>query len=244
VEAIALGHDLGHTPFGHVGEEVLDELYHEGFRHSEQSLRIVESLEKGGRGLNLTWEVREGILRHSKSRHDIQGNVSEQPSTLEAQICRLADSVAYINHDIGDALRAGVLSERDLPTEAVAALGTTNSERINTMVCDIIDRSWPATGLAEGVEPVITMSPELLDIANDLREFLFRNVYEVQSARAETEKAVRVVRGLYEYFVANPGMLPGEYAGPDGVERRVLDYVAGMTDNYALGLARERGILS
>jgi dGTPase len=244
VEAIALGHDLGHTPFGHVGEEVLDELYHEGFRHSEQSLRIVEKLEKDGQGLNLTWEVREGILMHSKGRGNIQGSASEQPSTLEARICRLADSVAYINHDIGDALRAGVLSEQDLPKQAVAALGTTNSARINTMVCDIIDCSWAASGLIEGGEPVVAMSPELLEIANDLREFLFRNVYEVQSARAETERAVRVVRGLYEYFAANPDMLPGEYAGADSVERRVVDYVAGMTDNYALSLARECGILS
>jgi dGTPase len=244
VEAIALGHDLGHTPFGHVGEEVLNEIYPEGFRHSEQSLRIVESLEKDGRGLNLTCEVREGILKHSKSRHDIQGSVSEQPSTLEAQICRLADSVAYINHDIGDAIRAGLLREEDLPREAVAVLGTSNSERINTMVCDIVDRSWAATGLVRGEPPVVGMSPDLLEIANDLRHYLFRNVYEVQTAMEETERARQVVRGLYEYFVRNPDRLPGEYAGRDSVERRVVDYVAGMTDNYALGLAREHDVLT
>lgn len=244
VEAIALGHDLGHTPFGHAGEDVLDELCPGGFRHSEQSLRIVESLEKDGRGLNLTWEVREGILKHSKSRHDIQGNASEQPSTLEARICRLADSVAYISHDIGDAIRAGVIGEKDLPEEAVAALGTSNSERIDTMVCDIIDQSWAATGLVDGETPVIGMSPELLEIANDLRRFLFQNVYDVQAARAETERAKQVVRGLYEHFVGNPSMLPGEYAGKHDVERRVVDYVAGMTDNYALRLAREHGVLT
>jgi len=242
VEAIALGHDLGHTPFGHAGEEVLNELYPGGFRHSEQSLRIVESIEKDGRGLNLTWEVREGILRHSKSRGDIQGNPLEQAGTLEARICRLADSVAYINHDIGDAIRAGLLDEEDLPRGAVAVLGRSNSERINAMVCDIVDRSWAATGLVDDGEPEISMSPEMLEIANGLRLFLFENVYDALGDREETREAKQVVRGLYEYFVTNPDMLPGEYDGRDGVERRVVDYVAGMTDNYALTLARKYGL--
>ncbi len=241
-EAISLGHDLGHTPFGHVGEEVLNGLCSQGFSHNEQSLRVVESLEKEGKGLNLTWEVREGILKHSKDRQDVLGHIWDLPSTLEAQICRLADSVAYINHDIGDAIRAGLINEGDLPRSAVAVLETSNSERINTMVCDIIDQSWSATGLVEGETPVITMSTQVLEAANNLREFLFQNVYEVQTARAEAERARHVVRFLYEYFIKNPDKLPSEYASGVDIERGVVDYIAGMTDNYALSLAEEHGV--
>lgn len=244
VEAISLGHDLGHTPFGHVGEEVLNEICSQGFRHSEQSLRIVESLEKDGRGLNLTWEVREGILKHSKSREDIQGFFFDLPGTLEAQICRLADSVAYINHDIGDAIRAGLISEQALPKKAVNALGRSNSERINRMVCDIIDQSWPATGLVKDREPVIAMSPGLLEVANNLRHFLFRNVYEVQTAMVETERAKEIIRSLFHYFSDSMDRLPGEYKTGDDAERRVTDYIAGMTDNYALKLAGDLGVLT
>jgi len=243
-EAISLGHDLGHTPFGHVGEEVLNGLCSQGFSHNEQSLRVVESLEKDGKGLNLTWEVREGILKHSKNRQDILGHIWDLPSTLEAQICRLADSVAYINHDIGDAIRAGLINEGDLPRSAVAVLGASNSERISTMVCDIIDHSWSATGLVEGEPPVITMSPQVLEAANNLRHFLFQNVYEVQTARAEAERAKHVVRFLYQYFIENSDKLPGEYASGDDVKRGVVDYIAGMTDNYALRLAEEHGVLT
>ncbi|MEE8471300.1 MAG: HD domain-containing protein, partial [Dehalococcoidia bacterium] len=232
---------LGHTPFGHVGEEVLNELHSEGFRHNEQSLRVVERLEKDGMGLNLTWEVREGILKHSKSKEDILGPTWDAPSTLEAQICKLADSVAYINHDIGDALRAGLLVEDDLPMAAIAVLGKSPSARINTMVCDIVDESWPAAGLGESANPSIAMSPEVLKAANILRQFLFQRVYEVQTAREETERAMQVVRFIYQYFVENPGELPSEYASRDDVERGVVDYIAGMTDNYALRLAGEQG---
>lgn len=241
VEAISLGHDLGHTPFGHVGEEVLDEVYRKGFSHNEQSLRVVECLEKDGKGLNLTWEVREGILKHSKSKEDILGAMWDAPSTLEGQICKLADLVAYINHDVGDALRAGLIAEDDLPLSAVAVLGESPSARINTMVCDIIDQSWSATGLGEDSTPVITMSPEVLEAANALRRFLFQKVYEVQTAREETERAKEVVRFLYQHFVKNPARLPSEYAIAGDVERGVVDYIAGMTDNYALRLAEERG---
>ena len=244
VEAISLGHDLGHTPFGHAGEEVLNALCSRGFSHSEQSLRIVELLEKDGRGLNLTWEVREGILKHSKGKQDIQGYIFDPPSTLEAQICRLADSVAYINHDIGDAIRARLINESDLPRSAVELLGTTNSERINTMVCDIVDQSWAATGLVEGVTPAITMSPEILEVANNLRTFLFQKVYEVQTAKTETERVKQVMRFLYQYFIDTPDKLPGEYIDGDDVERGVVDYIAGMTDNYALRLAAEFDVLN
>ena len=243
VEAISLGHDLGHTPFGHAGEEVLNELYSGGFSHSEQSLRIVEKLEKGGCGLNLSWEVREGIVKHSKSRESILCTDDDLPETLEAQICRLADSVAYINHDIGDAIRAGLIRDGDLPRTASAVLGMSNSQRINTMVCDIIDRSWSATGLVDGEAPVIAMSPGVLEAADSLRQFLFENVYEVQTAKEETDKAKQVLRFLYRHFMENPDSFPSDWASEDGVERRVVDYIAGMTDNFALGVARERGAL-
>ena len=242
-EAISLGHDLGHTPFGHVGEEVLNELCSRGFSHNEQSLRVVDCLERDGKGLNLTFEVREGILKHSKSREDILA-AWNLPGTLEGQIVKLADSVAYINHDIEDALRAGILGRGDLPQSAVSVLGDTHSARINTMVCDIIDMSWSATGLVEGAAPVIAMSPSVLDAANMLREFLFQNVYEVQTARDETERARDVIRFLYSYFTANPIRLPDEYARSGDVERGVVDYIAGMTDNYALGLAKEHGLMT
>jgi len=245
-EAISLGHDLGHTPFGHVGEEVLNELYPKGFRHNEQSLRVVDCLENDGKGLNLTWEVREGILKHSKSsKQDILGNMWDLPATLEAQICRLADSVAYINHDIGDAVRARLITEDDLPQSAIAILGKSHSKRIDTMVCDIIDQSWSATGLDDTKKtPIITMSPEVLEAANNLRHFLFQRVYEVQIARKETERARQVVRFLYCYFVDNPDKLPKEFASSDTAERGIVDYIAGMTDNYALTLASELGALT
>jgi dGTPase len=172
------------------------------------------------------------------------GHIWDLPSTLEAQICRLADSVAYINHDIGDAIRAGLINEGDLPRSAVAVLGASNSERINTMVCDIVDQSWSATGQVEGQPPVITMSPQVLEAANSLRQFLFQSVYEVQTARAEAERARHVVRFLYQYFIKNPDKLPSEYASGDDVKRGVMDYIAGMTDNYALRLAEEHGTLT
>ena len=234
-EAISLGHDLGHTPFGHVGEEILNELYRPGFRHNEQSLRVVERLEKGGRGLNLTWEVRDGILNHSKTRADIIGE-GGGAGTLEGQVCRLADALAYINHDIGDAIRAGIITEADLPQEATTVLGSGHSQRINTMVCDIIESSWPASWLVEGASPDIVMSRRILEASNRLRDFLFEKVYLNRDEKAE--EAREVVRRLYEHFVAHEERLPPEYlATGDDPERRVVDYIAGMTDGYALRLA-------
>jgi dGTPase len=233
-EAISLGHDLGHTPFGHVGEEVLNELYEPGFRHNEQSLRVVERLERGGRGLNLTWEVRDGILNHSKARADI---ASAGGGTLEGQICRLADALAYINHDIGDAVRAGIITETDLPEESTAVLGSGHSQRINTMVCDIIENSWAASGLAEGTSPTIGMSKHILEASNHLRGFLFEKVYLTRDKKAEEAK--KVVRHLYRHFVSHECRLPPEYlAISDETGRRVVDYIAGMTDGYALRLEK------
>jgi dGTPase len=241
-EAIALGHDLGHTPFGHVGEEVLNELYAEGFRHNEQSLRVVTILEKDGRGLNLTWEVRDGILNHSKTRGDVLGEGWGKVNTLEGEVGKMADIVAYINHDIGDAIRAGVITEHDLPLAAVKSLGISHSLRINTMVSDVIESSWDAR-TSDGdimVKPSIQMSPGILEATNLLREFLFQRVYNVQSALKESVKARAVMGRLYRYFSQHEEGLPPEYrACENDKERRVVDYIAGMTDQYALRLAGE-----
>jgi dGTPase len=241
-EAIALGHDLGHTPFGHVGEDVLNELYHQGFRHNEQSLRIVDFLENDGRGLNLSWEVRDGIVNHSKTGvEDILGEDWGEVNTLEGEIVKIADIVAYINHDIGDAIRAGIITEGDLPLDAIRVVGLSHSQRINTMVCDIIDNSWEVRGCdIIKVRPAIKMSPQVLAAANRLRDFLFERVYNLRSAQEETEKAREVVRSLYKHFNEHEDNLPAEYRlYSDETERRVVDYIAGMTDQYAMRLAEE-----
>ncbi len=239
-EAIALGHDLGHTPFGHVGEDVLNDLYHSGFRHNEQSLRVVDLLEKDGLGLNLSWEVRDGILNHSKTRVDILGEDSGKANTLEGQVCQIADAIAYINHDIGDAIRAGIITENNLPLSATTVLGHSHSQRINTMVCDIIDYSWAARGNGATEHPTIGMSPQILEATNTLREFLFDRVYNLRSAEEEAEKAREVICLLFNYFTKHEDKLPPEYSVySDEIERRVVDYIAGMTDQYALRLAEE-----
>ncbi|MFA5315849.1 MAG: deoxyguanosinetriphosphate triphosphohydrolase [Dehalococcoidales bacterium] len=240
-EAIALGHDLGHTPFGHVGEEVLDELYHGGFRHNEQSLRVVELLENNGQGLNLTWEVRDGIVHHSKARGEILGDGWEPEGTLEGEVVRLADMVAYINHDIDDAIRAMVITERDLPLTAIKVTGYSRSERINTMIHDIIRCSWDVRGEKGKVaNPRILMSPEIAQATHSLREFLFERVYNLNSARGEVNMARDVVRKLYHYYNENESLLPPEYRfGSDEMARRVVDYISGMTDQYAIKLAGE-----
>ncbi len=239
-EAIALGHDLGHTPFGHVGEDVLNELSGEGFRHNEQSLRVVDLLEKDGRGLNLTWEVRDGILNHSKTRKNILGEDLGRPDTLEGQVCKIADVIAYINHDIGDALRAGIITESDLPSGPISVLGHSHSQRIDTMVSDVIVCSWAATGDSPAEPHTISMSHRILEATSALRDFLFDQVYNVRSAQEESEKAREVLRLLYQYFSEHEDKLPAEYRrGGDEAERRVVDYIAGMTDQYALRMAEE-----
>jgi len=239
-EAISLGHDLGHTPFGHIGEDVLDELYKDGFRHNEQSLRVVDLLENSGRGLNLTWEVRDGILNHSKPEDNIFGKDWGQVGTLEGEVCKISDIIAYVNHDIGDAIRAGILTEGDLPLSAVRVLGISHGERINTMVCDIIESSWGVTGYETTISPSTKMSPPVLEATNTLRQFLFDRVYNVQSAKQKADKARDVVRKLYKFFAKNPDRLPLEYSlFSDKVDRRVVDYIAGMTDQYAIRLTEE-----
>jgi len=242
-EAIALGHDLGHTPFGHWGEDTLNELYREGFRHNEQSLRIVDLLEKDGQGLNLTWEVRDGIVSHSKSDVAVLGKDWGEVNTLEGEVVKISDMVAYINHDIGDAIRAEILTENDLPPDAVKALGNSHSRRINTMVSDIIQSSWDVRICdIMSKRPAIKMSPPVMSAAETLRDFLFTQVYTPSTGRADAENAKNVVQFLYKYFNAHEDKLPAEYRRhADSTARRVADYIAGMTDQYALRLAEELG---
>jgi dGTPase len=245
-EAIALAHDIGHTPFGHAGEDALAELLPGGFRHSEQSLRVVTSLEKSGHGLNLTWEVRDGILKHSKPRESILAEGAGVPETLEGQVVRLADSVAYLNHDFADAIRAGLLQEDDLPRRVRATLGSSHSERINALVCDIVDYSWAASGLVGGgARPQIGMSAEMAAAANGLRDFMFENVYLWEGARREAARASRVVYFLLGYYLAHPDEITSDFVQPDDPpERRAADYVAGMTDLFAERTAAELGFRS
>jgi len=247
-EAIALGHDLGHTPFGHTGEEVLNEISPFGFRHNEQSLRVVDLIENSGKGLNLTFEAREGIVKHSKSRAGIFGEGWETVGTLEGQICKVADVIAYISHDVDDALRAGVITEDDLPAVAVSVMGRSRSERINTLVCDILDSSWDARGeglTSKRAEPIIGVSPSVNEAMNALRDFLFERVYDSELVNREADEARLVVRRLYEHFMGHEDQLPGELRLFDEPQaRRVVDYVAGMTDQYAVQIAKGQGLLA
>jgi dGTPase len=243
-EASALGHDLGHPPFGHGGEEALARLLPEGFRHAQQSLRVVERLENGGQGLNLTWEVRDGIVNSSKVREDILDESLGQPATLEGQIVKLADAVAYINHDLADAIRAGILAEEDVPPKVTSVLGRTHSQRINALVLDIVDHSWAATGetAAPEDEVRIGMSPQAQAAANSLREFLFQRVYLPEAGRREVEAAREVVRFLFSYYCERPEEIQSDFTIPsDPAWRRVADYIAGMTDQFALNLAQRLG---
>ncbi|MBE3592893.1 MAG: deoxyguanosinetriphosphate triphosphohydrolase [Thermoanaerobacter sp.] len=219
-EAIALGHDLGHTPFGHSGEEVLNRLLKDGFRHSEQSIRVVEVLENDGKGLNLTWEVKDGICNHSTA-----GN----PQTLEGQVVQISDKIAYINHDIDDAIRGKVLKPEDLPKDLIAILGDKHSKRIDTMVKDVINNSLG--------KPRVSMSKEIYEATYSLRDFLFKKVYIGSKAKKDEEKAKRVVEQLFYYFYDNIDKMPQEFIKLTeiyGKERAVADYIAGMTDKYAL----------
>jgi dGTPase len=240
-EAIALGHDLGHTPFGHWGEDTLNELYDKGFRHNEQSLRVVDLLEKDGRGLNLTWEVRDGIVNHSKSNASVLGKDWGEVGTLEGEVVKISDIVAYINHDIGDAVRAGILTENDLPFDAIRVLGNAHSLRINTMVTDIVQSSWDvrAGGIIDK-KPAIKMGPPVLAAADILRDFLFARVYTPSTGRADAADAKNVIIFLWHYFNGHEDKLPAEYRlHADTIQRGVVDYIAGMTDQFALNTAAE-----
>lgn len=229
VEAIGLGHDLGHTPFGHSGEQALNALSQKylgtPFRHYEQSLRVVDVLENDGRGLNLTHEVREGILRHSKGQKDI--GEGEIPETLEGQCVRIADRIAYINHDWDDALRAGILEPDAIPGSLTERLGETPSQRISRLVFDVIDHSWDS--------PVLQMSNSMQKALDEAKDFLFETVYFREQQKEEWEKADRMLRALFEYFM-NQGVEGWTQEGEGSQERarKVLDYIAGMTDLFVV----------
>lgn len=219
-EAIAMGHDLGHTPFGHAGEDALSRCLGKPFRHNEQSLRVVDVLEKDGKGLNLTYEVRNGILCHTGD---------PWPVTLEGMAVRRSDQIAYVNHDIDDAIRAGILTNADIPRAITDVLGHTHSARINTLVTDAIKTSREAG--------TVTLSSGVDQALRELRSFMFRNVYRNPVAKGEESKAKDMLQRLFEYYYSHPESLPEDFQPQmsfDGLERTVCDYIAGMTDNYAV----------
>ncbi|HBO90774.1 MAG TPA: deoxyguanosinetriphosphate triphosphohydrolase [Acidobacteria bacterium] len=232
-ESIALGHDLGHTPFGHAGERVLRDLIPGGFNHYEQSLRIVDHLENNGDGLNLTWEVRDGIAKHSKGKRGapVGADLSNRAAALEGQVARVADIIAYVNHDIDDAIRASILCMDDLPTEAVDLLGHSSSERIGRLVSNTI-RETMAAGLDE-----IRMSDNVLEALLSLRAFLFETVYEDSLATIEFRKAAGILGGLWEKIHEDPEeFLDRHVIKSDGVDVAAMDFLAGMTDRFAINL--------
>jgi dGTPase len=219
-EAMAFGHDLGHTPFGHAGEKALSDITGKPFRHNEQSLRVVDLLEKDGEGLNLCWETRMGILGHT-------GDYI--PETLEGRIVRLSDRIAYINHDIDDARRAGILTNEDIPRDIALVLGETNTQRINTLVQDLITQSQGKNELEQ--------TPEVADAMERLRDFMFERVYRNPVAKGEEYKARDIIGFLYDYYLKHPDKLPADFQPQlsfDGIERTICDYIAGMTDKYAV----------
>lgn len=219
-EAVAMGHDLGHTPFGHAGEAALTEVMGKPFRHNEQSLRVVDVLEKDGAGLNLTYEVRMGIVGHT-------GPIL--PETLEGQVVRRSDQIAYVNHDIDDAIRAGIMTDDDIPQSISDVLGHTHKERINTLVCDAIMTSREAGA--------IVLSPQVDCALRELRAFMFEHVYRNPKAKGQENKAKDMLKRLYTYYYDHPEALPEDFQPQlsfDGMERTVCDYIAGMTDNYAV----------
>ena len=230
-EAIALGHDLGHTPFGHAGERALDEVCSEGFSHHMQSIRVVELLEKDGEGMNLTWEVRDGIRNHQ---------TAGMPSTLEGKIVRLSDKIAYINHDIDDAIRGHIIKEEDIPETYRRVLGHSCRERLNTLIHDIIKNS-------EGKNEVL-MSEEVHKAMFDLRKYMFSHVYTNPIAKGQEHKAENMLKELFEYYMKHTELLPEEYTHMrergESDERVVCDYIAGMTDRYAISKFKELKIPS
>jgi len=232
-EAIALAHDLGHTPFGHAGERALDQRCPLGFKHYEQGVRTVKQLERDGKGLNLTFEVLDGILNHT---------VEGQPKTLEGQVVRVSDRIAYINHDIDDAVMAGLLCEQDIPAQIRQTLGGSKSERINTLVLAVVRYMGRPDGAHCGAQaPAHPLDPETAQAFLALHRFMFESVYHNPVAKGEESKAEHIVQELYTYFEARPEQMPEEYwlvAEAEGVARGACDYIAGMTDRYALDMYR------
>ncbi len=235
IEAIGLGHDLGHTPFGHAGEMALAEFL-PNFRHNEQSLRVVDLLEKNGQGLNLTDQVRQGIVHHSKPDDELSASITGVSASLEGEVVRLADAVAYINHDWDDAVRAGIVSNEQLPPLVVERLGRSHAQRIDTLVTDVI-----ASSDVEAVSPAVRMSAETLSAANEMRAFLFEQLYYPLNRTPNTVKAQGVIAALCAYYVEHFERMPQEYRKRDGdpPDRLVADFVASMTDRYAIDRYRE-----
>ncbi len=233
-EAISLGHDIGHTPFGHAGEDTLNEMVPGGFSHAEQSLRVVDLLERDGQGLNLTYEVRDGILKHSKGRGEILCDDPQMAAvTLEGQVVRIADIIAYINHDIDDALRGGVISQKDLPARCLRVLGETHSKRINTMVNDVITQTLRSD------DGKLHVREEILFAMMELRDFLWERIYENETVHADFHKAAKILKELFQYFWEHPEnflFFIGKESLYDSLERCICDFVAGMTDRYAFNL--------
>ncbi len=231
-EAIGLGHDLGHTPFGHAGEAILNEIVPGGFRHYEQSLRVVERLEADGKGLNLTWEVRDGILKHSKGAGAVFTKLDKgRPATLEGQVVRVSDIIAYVNHDIDDAIRSGLIQSEDIPDDITNVLGNSHSRRINTLVSNVIHSS-----LDEQLQ-AITMSPSVLQSMLALRHFLYQTVYALSIPQKELMKAKKILIDIYYYLLENyDDFLPRSKREEDSIEQAAADFVAGMTDRFAISL--------
>ncbi len=236
-EAIALGHDLGHTPFGHAGEAVLDKVFPPGFKHWEQSLRVVERLERGGRGLNLTFEVKNGILHHSKGSRPIYSPEPEgKPETLEGNVVRFSDTVAYVNHDLDDALRASIIKSTSKIDGALSVLGSTSSQRIDTMVKDVVKATLDCD------LETIRMSPRVLEATEELRGFLFQLVYYRENVLSEFTKSSKIVQELYNYFVDHPEEITkreGWELSEEGKERLACDFIAGMTDRFAMRIYKQ-----
>mgnify|MGYP006186969421 FL=1 len=244
-EAIALGHDLGHTPFGHLGEEFLNDKIQGGYNHAGQSLRVVDKLEKNGLGLNLTWEVRQGILYHSKGRGSLAPiKAGEEDLSLEAQVCRLSDAIAYVNHDLSDAIRANVLTEDDIPDAVLKILGQRHSERVNNIIFDVVKNSENATRLEKTSETQnsgdeIRMGERINKAVVELREFLFDKVYFHAGKGEDGVKALRTLDLLWQKFKDNPNLIPDGYVDRDDpVERQMADYISGMTDDFAFATAK------
>ncbi len=233
-EAIALGHDLGHTPFGHAGEETLNQILPGGFCHADQSLRVVELLERDGEGLNLTFEVRDGILKHAKGKGEILcEDPSEMASTLEGQVVRIADVIAYVNHDIDDAIRGRIISPKEIPSDCLGCLGDTHSKRINTMVNSVISENLRLGG------GKVSIREDVLSAIWKLRDFLWDRVYENETVHADFYKAAKILRELYQYLMDHPDYLLRLIEKDrlyDSLERCACDFLAGMTDRYAFNL--------
>lgn len=229
VEAIALGHDIGHTPFGHAGERVLNELIPEGFHHSKQSLRVVDILEKNGKGLNLTFEVRDGILKHSKGFKNIIPEEEERPATLEGEVVRISDVIAYVNHDLDDALRASLIRENEIPSVVKKVLGTKHSERIDKLVKSVIKETKKKD------YEMITMEDDVLNALEELRRFLIERVYFHPFVLREVEKAEKILRDLFNFYIEHEELISSSWTrDEDPIYVKVTDYISGMTDRYAI----------